>query len=90
MIDSTLIDKTMLLFFERGMVPTIPLLAVLVGLAGAQDRRPTISFITQPEIVTDIGGNVSIRKGAITKLTFSALGGGDVDLCPLRKCMSFS
>ena len=24
-----------------------------------QERRPTISFITQPEIVTDIGGDVS-------------------------------
>jgi len=50
----------MLLFLVRGMVPTIPLLAVLVGLAGAQDRRPTISFITQPEIVTDIGGNIEM------------------------------
>ena len=35
------------------------LLAGLAGLAVGQDRRPTISFITQPEIVTDIGGNVS-------------------------------
>ena len=24
------------------------------------DRRPTISFITQPEIVTDIGGSVEM------------------------------
>ena len=27
----------------------------------AQDRRPTISFITQPEIVTDIGGTIEMR-----------------------------
>ena len=27
----------------------------------AQDRRPTISFITQPEIVTDIGGTVEMK-----------------------------
>ncbi len=26
-----------------------------------QDRRPTISFITQPEIVTDIGGTVDMK-----------------------------
>ena len=27
----------------------------------AQDRRPTISFITQPEIVTDIGGTIEMK-----------------------------
>jgi len=31
------------------------------SLCWSQDRRPTISFITQPEIVTDIGGTVEIR-----------------------------
>ena len=30
-----------------------------VSTTMALDRRPTISFITQPEIVTDIGGTVS-------------------------------
>ena len=35
-------------------------LLLLGGPAAGQDRRPTISFITQPEIVTDIGGNVSL------------------------------
>ena len=29
--------------------------------AFGQDRRPTISFITQPEIVTDIGGTVEMK-----------------------------
>jgi neuronal growth regulator 1 len=27
----------------------------------AQDRRPTISYITQPEIVTDIGGTIEMK-----------------------------
>ena len=26
-----------------------------------QDRRPTISYITQPEIVTDIGGTIEAK-----------------------------
>ena len=40
-------------------------LLLLVFLAfkasNAQDRRPTISYITQPEIVTDIGGTVEMK-----------------------------
>ncbi len=35
------------------------LFVVLVLVAGL-DRRPTISFITQPEIVTDIGGKIEM------------------------------
>lgn len=31
-----------------------------VALVAGLDRRPTISFITQPEIVTDIGGKVEM------------------------------
>ena len=40
-----------------------PYLFVLAffGLSFAQDRRPTISFITQPEIVTDIGGTIEMK-----------------------------
>jgi len=34
---------------------------LLIGLTSAQDRRPTISFITQPEIVTDIGGDIEMK-----------------------------
>ena len=40
------------------------LVSLLVGvlpLCQTQDRRPTISFITQPEIVTDIGGTIEMR-----------------------------
>ena len=33
---------------------------LVLGVKG-QDRRPTISFITQPEIVTDIGGTVEMK-----------------------------
>ena len=36
-------------------------LAFLASWSFAQDRRPTISFITQPEIVTDIGGTVEMK-----------------------------
>ena len=36
-------------------------LAFLVSWSSAQDRRPTISFITQPEIVTDIGGTIEMK-----------------------------
>jgi hypothetical protein len=32
---------------------------LLWQMVSGQERRPTISFITQPEIVTDIGGTVS-------------------------------
>jgi len=37
------------------------LLLIMAGSALGQDRRPTISFITQPEIVTDIGGDVEMK-----------------------------
>ena len=37
------------------------LVAFLVLVVKGQDRRPTISFITQPEIVTDIGGTVEMK-----------------------------
>ncbi len=36
-------------------------LFLLATFARAQERRPTISFITQPEIVTDIGGTVEMK-----------------------------
>ncbi len=36
-------------------------LFLLATCARAQERRPTISFITQPEIVTDIGGTVEMK-----------------------------
>jgi len=41
----------------------VQVVVVMVGLAGveSQNRRPTISFITQPEIVTDIGGTVEMK-----------------------------
>ena len=35
-------------------------LTSLATLTSALDRRPTISFITQPEIVADIGGRVEM------------------------------
>ena len=44
-------------------MPSAQLVALLMGvlpLCLAQDRRPTISFITQPEIVTDIGGTIEM------------------------------
>ena len=37
------------------------LVTFLVLVVKGQDRRPTISFITQPEIVTDIGGTVEMK-----------------------------
>ena len=39
----------------------LKLLLFLASFAVAQDRRPTISYITQPEIVTDIGGTVEMK-----------------------------
>ena len=33
----------------------------LILACTASDRKPTISFITQPEIVTDIGGKVKME-----------------------------
>ena len=40
---------------------TIILISTLVVVANGQDRRPTISFITQPEIVTDIGATAEME-----------------------------
>ncbi len=37
-----------------------PLVAILAAGVAGLDRRPTISFITQPEIVTDIGGKIEM------------------------------
>merc|ERR1712141_291455 len=37
------------------------ILAFLTLMVQGQDRRPTISFITQPEIVTDIGGTIEMK-----------------------------
>ena len=37
------------------------ILAFLTLMVKGQDRRPTISFITQPEIVTDIGGTIEMK-----------------------------
>ena len=37
------------------------ILAFLALMVQGQDRRPTISFITQPEIVTDIGGTIEMK-----------------------------
>ena len=37
------------------------ILSFFLRASYAQDRRPTISFITQPEIVTDIGGTVEMK-----------------------------
>ena len=34
---------------------------LLIAIVNGQDRRPTISFITQPEIVTDIGGTIEMK-----------------------------
>jgi len=34
---------------------------MMVGQVVSQNRRPTISFITQPEIVTDIGGDIEMK-----------------------------
>ena len=43
------------------LTPYLFVVAFLVEGSFAQDRRPTISFITQPEIVTDIGGTVEMK-----------------------------
>ena len=47
--------------FSNINISTILLLLSLILFANGQDRRPTISFITQPEIVTDIGGTVEME-----------------------------
>ena len=36
-------------------------LLLALKASNGQDRRPTISYITQPEIVTDIGGNIEMK-----------------------------
>ena len=50
------------IFRGRKMWGPLMALAMMAGLVLGQNRRPTISFITQPEIVADIGGDVSCRK----------------------------
>jgi hypothetical protein len=47
--------------FSNFNISTIFLVLSLISFANGQDRRPTISFITQPEIVTDIGGTVEME-----------------------------
>ena len=47
--------------FSDLYISTILLVLSLILFANGQDRRPTISFITQPEIVTDIGGTVEME-----------------------------
>lgn len=49
-------------------MPSVHFVALLMGVMWgaapsslAQDRRPTISYISQPEIVTDIGGTIEMR-----------------------------
>ena len=42
----------------RGILTLVTLMVIGVD---SQNRRPTISFITQPEIVTDIGGDVEMK-----------------------------
>jgi len=43
------------------MAGLVVLLAAVLVAVDAQNRRPTISFITQPEIVTDIGGDIEMK-----------------------------
>ena len=42
----------------RGILTLVIFMVIGVN---SQNRRPTISFITQPEIVTDIGGDVEMK-----------------------------
>ena len=42
----------------RGILTLVTLMVIGVD---SQNRRPTISFITQPEIVTDIGGDIEMK-----------------------------
>ena len=44
--------------FHRILAST---LVAFISLTCGQERRPTISFITQPEIVTDIGGTAEMK-----------------------------
>ena len=45
------------------IVSALHVILAFLAFAGVegQDRRPTISYITQPEIVTDIGGTVEMK-----------------------------
>ena len=46
-------------FFRFSVIGILTQLLVLS--VNGQSRRPTISFISQPEIVTDIGGTVELK-----------------------------
>lgn len=46
---------------SSAMRVVVAALLLLAPLCVCQDRRPTISFITQPEIVTDIGGTIEAK-----------------------------
>ena len=58
-----LFEKYLKIFFVVNMreFVSVLLVSVLVSSVSGQGRRPTISFITQPEIVTDIGGDVEMK-----------------------------
>ena len=45
------------------IVSALHVILAFLAFAGVegQDRSPTISYITQPEIVTDIGGTVEMK-----------------------------
>ena len=58
-------DRYVTAFLQVLMVVVV-VLVVTREVAG-QNRRPTISFITQPEIVADIGGDVS--SGVVVGVT---------------------
>ena len=44
---------------------------LLIAIVNGQDRRPTISFITQPEIVTDIGGTIEMKCSVQVRIIFT-------------------
>ena len=62
-------------------------------IVNGQDRRPTISFITQPEIVTDIGATAemecSVQVGIIMLPTFKYLFANNEISNNLCKCYDF-
>ena len=45
----------------RELISLVITMFVLMVEVNCQNRRPTISFITQPEIVTDIGGDIEMK-----------------------------
>ena len=47
------------------------LIFLLIAIVNGQDRRPTISFITQPEIVTDIGGTIEMKCSVQVRIIFT-------------------